>query len=339
MSDERWSEVPRISYAQTYEDVRLWKALGGLEDCIWVDIGAAHPVVSSVTQLFSLRGWHGINVEPGPTFDALCEQRSRDVNLGAVVTDHEGEIEFHVAWPHSDISSIDLHNLEADADNVESWEVVRRPATTLARVLDEHAGDLGLAFLKVDVEGAEREVLAGNDWDRFRPLVVVVEAIEPGTHRPSFAGWEPILLDAGYEFAFDDGVNRFYARADRPELRDRLAEPVSVLDGFVQNLSLPPEFQLGDPGLVAQIADRDRTIAETEAILARVRGHEAELVLAVDHLTVRAAELEAELVRLRAGWELRVGRVAGRVVRPLLPILRPIGDAVLGILRWWRGRR
>ena len=29
----------------------------------------------------------------------------------------------------------------------------------------------------IDVEGAEADVLAGNDWTRFRPKVVVAEAI------------------------------------------------------------------------------------------------------------------------------------------------------------------
>ena len=52
------------------------------------------------------------------------------------------------------------------------------PVSTLARVLEE-ARALEIDVLKVDVEGLEEQVLAGNDWERFRPRVVLVEATFP----------------------------------------------------------------------------------------------------------------------------------------------------------------
>jgi len=48
---------------------------------------------------------------------------------------------------------------------------------------------------------------------------------------------EPQLLAAGYLFASFDGINRFYACAEEPELVAHLA-PASVLDNFVsENLN------------------------------------------------------------------------------------------------------
>lgn len=331
--DGRWRDVPRISFAQNFEDVRLWKALGHLDDHIWVDVGAAHPVNLSVTRLFHQRGWRGINIEPGPPFELLCRDRPRDVNIAAVVSDREGMVEFNIAWPHTDLSSLDVRLLESDPVNVQSWQVVRRPTLTLASILDRYAGDTPIAFLKVDVEGAELEVLASNDWARFRPLVVLAEAVEPRTHRPSYAAWEPVLLDAGYEFAVDDGLNRFYARSDRPDLRDRLAAPVSVIDGFVPSVALLRGTGDPDQRLVATVIERDRALKEAEALLAPLRRHEAELLAAVGHLRGRADELEAELVALRASWGLRIGRLALRTVRPLLPLARPVGRRLLWLRR------
>lgn len=316
-------EVPRITYAQNFEDVRLWKAVGHLEDSIWVDVGASHPVALSVTRLFADRGWHGVNLEPGPNFELLESERPSDVNLAVVVTDHEGEVEFNIAWPNSDLSSLHLQNLEADPVNVESWQVIRRPAMTLSSVLERHAADTQLAFLKVDVEGAEREVFLGNDWERFRPIVVVAESVEPGTHRPSYAAWEPILLDAGYEFAVDDGLNRFYARADHPEVRVRLAEPVSVLDGFAPHA----------------VVLRDLEILRLESLLDPMRSQEEALLAAVDHLRVRTIELEDELLSIRRSWSLRIGRLVVRVLRPLRPVLRPMALGVLATRRRWARRR
>lgn len=88
-------------------------------------------------------------------------------------------------------------------------------------------------FLKVDVEGFEREVLAGADWSSFRPRVVVMEATMPKSDEPAHAAWEPILFEAGYRFAMFDGLNRFYAHADEPALLQTLAIPANVFDDFV----------------------------------------------------------------------------------------------------------
>ncbi|MBU3700623.1 MAG: FkbM family methyltransferase [Acidimicrobiia bacterium] len=320
---DAFSHIPRISYAQNFEDVRLWKAVGHLRDHIWVDVGAGHPFDLSVTRLFMERGWNGINCEPGPNFDALSADRPSDVNLAVAVTDHEGEVEFNIAWPHPDLSAIDLQSLRNEPVNVESWTVVRCPATTLATILDRHSGGNPIAFLKVDVEGAEREVLLGNDWDRYRPLVVVAESIEPGTHRPSFASWEPILLDAGYDFAVDDGLNRFYARGDHPELRDRLAAPVSPIDGFLPRPVLVREVGDVDARLSRALVERDRALEAAEA-----RAVAAEATV---------GRLEADLVAVRASWSMRIGGRLVRALRPLRP-LEPFVRRAVREVRWLRRR-
>jgi hypothetical protein len=70
------------------------------------------------------------------------------------------------------------------------------PVTTLAAVCRAHA-PATIDFLKIDVEGAEGEVIAGADWQAFRPRVIVVEATRPLDGTPTHAGWEPVLLEDG----------------------------------------------------------------------------------------------------------------------------------------------
>ena len=106
------------------------------------------------------------------------------------------------------------------------------PIWTLAQVAADHVPG-PVDFLKVDVEGFEREVLAGADWYSFRPRVVVMEATVPKSDKPAHEGWEPTLLEAGYRLALFDGLNRFYAHADEPALLQALAIPANVFDDFV----------------------------------------------------------------------------------------------------------
>ena len=54
------------------------------------------------------------------------------------------------------------------------------PVTTLRALCENHA-PAAIDFLKIDVEGAERDVLIGGDWLRFRPKVIVLEALTPVT--------------------------------------------------------------------------------------------------------------------------------------------------------------
>ena len=73
-----------------------------------------------------------------------------------------------------------------------------------------------VAFLKVDVEGWDTEVLASGDWGRHRPVVIVVEAVDE-EGRPTHEAWEPDLLANRYRFALFDGLNRFYVREEDAE--------------------------------------------------------------------------------------------------------------------------
>jgi hypothetical protein len=109
----------------------------------------------------------------------------------------------------------------------------------LTDILDEFAQGWSIDFLKIDVEGWEKEVLDGMDFTRHRPIVLVIEAIKPDAQPEDFHdgcrtfaawhGWEPQVLDAGYQFAYFDGLNRFYVAAERTELLASFAVPVGPL--------------------------------------------------------------------------------------------------------------
>ena len=71
-----------VSYARNFEDVLLWRALRGVKNGFYVDVGAAHPDTNSVTRAFYDRGWSGINVEPTVELSLrLKAARPRDINV------------------------------------------------------------------------------------------------------------------------------------------------------------------------------------------------------------------------------------------------------------------
>ena len=178
------------------------------------------------------RGWRGINVEPNHGFHAeLMQERPRDINLRVLLSDSaEGSLTYYEI-SGSGLSTCDVE--QAAAYQTSGYRVVPRkvPVTTLSNILSE-AGANHINILKVDVEGFEEKVLNGNDWDRFRPDVVVVEATYPEspirrpTEIPNF------MEQRGYRHVHFDGLNDFYLEKEFPS-PEGLTLPPNVFDRFV----------------------------------------------------------------------------------------------------------
>lgn len=229
-----------VSYAGNAEDVVLLRAFAGRQSGFFVDVGAGEPDLGSLTKnLVERLGWHGVNIEPLPDrYARLVEARPRDVNLCVAVDTKPGTAVFHRILPAPGLEGgAGLSTLQPEIVQMHQrtgWgsEEFEVEVVTLESVLVAHA-EPGFDLLKVDVEGSEAAVLASADLAHWRPRVVVVEATLPDTTIPSADEWEPDLLAAGYRLALFDGLNRFYARTDEPELLARLSVPANVTDRWI----------------------------------------------------------------------------------------------------------
>ena len=198
-----------VSYAQNFEDVLLWRALGHIRSGSYIDVGAAHPDIDSVTRAFYERGWRGINIEPVVAdFHRLQASRPRDLTLGVALGARAGAAKLF------NVAGTGLSTLQPQAaDDVyrQGFEIHQSDVVveTLASICETHVSGT-IHFLKIDVEGAEHDVLLGADFGRFRPWIVLLEATAPMSTVTTHAAWEPILTNAGYRFVWFDGLNRFY---------------------------------------------------------------------------------------------------------------------------------
>jgi FkbM family methyltransferase len=225
--------LPPLSYAQRFEDFHLWRALGDVQAGFYVDIGAGHPVYDNVSFAFYLAGWRGITVEPNPALAALGRAvRPRDDLYEGLCGASAGEATLYLQREFHGLSTTIAEHAQAAEKKVNrSAEAVTLPMTTLAALCEQHA-PATFEFLKVDVEGAEADVLRGADFSRFRPKVIVVEAIKPLTLAPAWDEWEPLLARHGYSYVWDDELNRYYVAEEGRTLAPRLVEgPKWYADG------------------------------------------------------------------------------------------------------------
>jgi FkbM family methyltransferase len=217
-----------VSYSQNHEDILLYRVFDKKPDGFYIDIGANDPVFHSVTKLLYEKGWHGINVEPTPLLSKLLEMdRPRDITLNVGVSDTPGEMTFFEVAPPLHGWSTFMPELAESYKNQGVIPTERTiPVQTLDMIFQNHAADVTVDVLKVDVEGLERQVLSSVDLGKWRPKVILVEA----AWRES---WEHLVLQNGYLFAAFDGINRYYVRQESAELLPLFEAPVNILDNFI----------------------------------------------------------------------------------------------------------
>jgi len=258
-----------ISYAQNFEDVMLWRALKLFGPGSYIDVGANHPTRDSVTRSLYERGWRGINIEPVQHYHAaLCQERGEDVNLCVAVGDQDDELLFFES-PDTGLSTLSLEM--AELQKAAGIPFVPRSVTTrrLADICEEHLRPGSpLHFLKIDVEGFERQVLQGMDFRTWRPWIILIESAFD--QQPE---WEPLILEADYQYASCDGINRYYVAAERAELQVPLALPPNILDEF----QLCPGHRLSYPvvdagSALAELLETQHRANLAEAQLAAIYG-------------------------------------------------------------------
>ena len=225
-----------ISYAQTFEDVMLNRVFGARTDGFYVDVGAADPTELSVTKWFYDQGWSGINIEPHPVFfQKLQAERPRDINLNCAAGAEIDTAELY------ELSLQELSTLDAALQKAfePSFPLVAKRLVQimpLTKILERHAAGRHVDFLKIDTEGWEYQVLQGLDLGRFRPTVILLEAIDPNTKARNSANSNQLLRDAGYLHVYFDGLNEFFVDEKQRQLASHFVLPPNLFDEFVPSL-------------------------------------------------------------------------------------------------------
>lgn len=223
-----------ISYSQNFEDVMLWRALKHIENGFYIDVGAAWPINDSVTKLFYDAGWRGINIEPNLTFYSQYEvQRPEDVNLNIAISDNKGTAMMNFI-KDTGLSTLNSEVMKIHSDKGFHNDMKEVEVLTLNNIFELYIpANTDVHFLKIDVEGFENEVIRGCDWTIHRPWILVIEATVPMSQKKNYDIWESVILNAGYDFVYNDGLNRFYLAHEHSELKKAFANPPNVFDSFI----------------------------------------------------------------------------------------------------------
>lgn len=190
------------SYAQSGEDIIADLELGRKGKGVYIDVGAFHPKLFSNTYLFYKRGWSGVCIEPRPEAkEWFLKVRSRDKFVGMGVGAKKDVLEYF----EFDDSATNTFSKEQVEKNVkEAGRKLKRKINVAVMPLSDILASSGLGntpidLMSVDVEGMDLEVLASNDWEKYRPKLVICEDLEYDFESPKSSKVVKYLLNLGYK--------------------------------------------------------------------------------------------------------------------------------------------
>ena len=192
----------------------------------YIDIGANDPNYISVTKAFYLNGWNGINIEPQPEkYLSLLKSRSKDINLQIGVGEKKGNETLYLFGAGSTLFKKFLKKPN---------KIINIKIDTMLNVCKDYIKkNIKIQFCKIDVEGNEKNVLLGYDFNNCRAEVFMIESTIPGTAIPYYSHWEKILLENDYSFVYQYSINRFYVDNRIPNLKKKFEHIDEYLNYFM----------------------------------------------------------------------------------------------------------
>jgi len=196
-------------YSQNGEDVLLWRVFANRAPGIFVDIGAHNGLALSNTLSFEQQGWTGLCVEAHPVYAKECtaNRKAIVVHAAAGKEDKDSVAFYLTAMGHLSTlnKSSESYFRSAFKKHFTGFKEVKVPLCTVNTLLDRCKFD-HIDFISIDVEGTELDVLHGFDIKKFKPRIVLSEAM----HRALEQKLIEYMTTQGYIYARKTGYNLFF---------------------------------------------------------------------------------------------------------------------------------
>ena len=219
-----------LSFAQNFEDVILNRAFTNKKQGFFLDIGAQHPVIDSVSRHFILNGWNGILVEPVPAYAILLKEEYPHIS---VLQKYVGKKRNREMFIIADTGLSTSDELLAQAYKNSGLNISNEicEGMTLDEIF-EFIGEVDIDWMKIDAENSEVEIL--NSWksENVKPTIVVLEVLDP-LHKKQINNEITVLMKSkGYVEVYFDGLNKFFLSKNHGEMKIHFDLPPNIFDNF-----------------------------------------------------------------------------------------------------------
>jgi FkbM family methyltransferase len=189
------------SYSKMGEDMILRDLINTTSEGFYIDIGAHHPKRYSNTYYFYKKGWKGINIDALPGMKNLFDHvRPRDINIEIGVSNDAGNLMFYIFNDQAFNTFDEKLAMERCNDTFYIVQKKMIPCLPLSDILASYMADQKtINFMTIDVEGYDLKVLQSNDWQKYRPKIIIVETY--------IVPIEDVILSPIYKYLHGLGYN------------------------------------------------------------------------------------------------------------------------------------
>ena len=204
------------SYAQSGEDILLNFILDikklNKKNGFYIDVGALHPDIISNTRFFYKKGWHGINIDALPgSMKKFNKRRKRDINIEAVISNKNEDCDLY-SFENPALNTISTEQANKYIATGEKFvKKIKIKTQKLQDILNKYADKFErIDLMNIDVEGLDLEVLKSNDWNKYRPLFILIECAEFDLDRASEFEIYDYLKSLNYKLVSKTSVNLLF---------------------------------------------------------------------------------------------------------------------------------
>lgn len=203
-SKEILTKFATSAYSQEGEDMILRRIFNDKKSGFFVDVGAFHPSRFSNTFYFYKQGWRGINIDAMPdSMDKFNKQRSRDINIEVPIASKKQTLKYY-AFNEPALNTFS-GELAKERDGKDGYRVLFEKdieTFTLIEVLDKYMPKdvKEIDFFSIDVESLDYDVLISNDWNKYKPKIILIEDLKFDINNLSKSDIVSFLSDKDYKF-------------------------------------------------------------------------------------------------------------------------------------------
>jgi FkbM family methyltransferase len=201
------------SYAQEGEDLVIGNLFERRPTGFYVEVGCHHPFRFSNTFTSYQKGWSGICIDPLPGTKKIFKKwRPRDICVEKGVSTQTGMLKYYM-FNEPALNTFDeaLAMARNGSQGYRLVEVRSIATLPLSQVLDSVIADpKRIDYFSIDVEGLDLEVLKSNDWNRYRPEVVIAECLNLELDRLDADPVAAFMLENGYRVCAKTGRSVFF---------------------------------------------------------------------------------------------------------------------------------